>query len=278
MGYKNDSYYLINGTPAAMDAVVYPYRDYYVRNVKDISDVDIATISLGTSLKEAIKEVNPNIELTGKNYIVKYPYAKGIKVFKPIEVFKETPTTIKLTDSFMTIAEQRNYNYYHGIGLDEVNIDRILNLVYGILNEMSNRQKIEVFSRDSSLGKKIKDYYYSNKYKFEQQIVNYTQARQLLIDYLHFVAGKRMPNLQELYNVSYNQSNINGLMQEDPTSLTNTLKEYRDKLLKAKNEEEQARLQYELESRLDIPYQMELSDYFPDIPRVDNVINKKTRK
>jgi hypothetical protein len=87
-----------------------------------------------------------------------------------------------------------------------------------------------------------------------------------------------MPVKQDLYSVSDNMKYIDGLTKEDPIVITTALKEYKAKLLQIQNEKEIIKAKKELEEGLDIPYQMELSDYFPDIPRVDNVIDKKTRK
>ena len=277
MGKINDNYYLINGTLSNMKAIVYPYRKLYYKNVRDISDIDIATIDLGTELPDVLADLNPNIQLTNKNYIVKFPYAKGIKVFKPIEQFVLTSKSIKLVDSFRDIAEERNYKYYHDKPLSDENNAKVINLVEDILNELTIRQKREVFSERSSLGKKAKEHYYGNKYKFEQQISNYTQLRQLLIDYLYFIADKGMPTLYELYSIADSKEYISGLTQEDPKVITDAINKYKEGLLKAQSEEEANKLVSDLDKTFEEPYQMQLCDYFPDIPNVDNPGKKRLR-
>lgn len=277
MGKINDNYYLINGTLSNMKALVYPYHKLYYKNVRDISDIDIATIDLGTELPDVLADLNPNIQLTSKNYIVKFPYAKGIKVFKPIEQFVLTSKSIKLVDSFRDIAEERNYKYYHDKPLSDENNAKILNLVEDILNELTIRQKREVFSEKSSLGKKVKEHYYGNKYKFEQQISNYTQLRQLLIDYLYFIADKGMPTLYELYSVANSKEYISGLTQEDSQVITDAINKYKEGLLQVQSEEEANKLVSDLDKTFEEPYQMQLCDYFPDIPNVDNPGKKRLR-
>ena len=277
MGKINDNYYLINGTLSNMKALVYPYGKLYYKNVRDISDIDIATIDLGTELPDVLAETNPNIQLTSKNYIVKFPYAKGIKVFKPIEQFVLTSKSIKLVDSFRDIAEERNHKYYHDKPLSDENNPKVIHLVEDILNELTIRQKREVFSERSSLGKKAKEHYYGNKYKFEQQISNYTQLRQLLIDYLYFIADKGMPTLYELYSIADSKEYISGLTQEDPKVITDAINRYKEGLLRVQSEEEANKLVSDLDKTFEEPYQMQLCDYFPDIPNVDNPGKRRIR-
>ena len=108
MANKNDNYYFIHGNEVRSQAIYVPYNASYVKNVRDISDFDIATIEMGDKINEKLQEINPGVLLTHSNYIGKFPYANGIKIFKPIEVLRVPQKAIKIVNGFRDFSEERN--------------------------------------------------------------------------------------------------------------------------------------------------------------------------
>jgi hypothetical protein len=263
MANKNDNYYLLNGDEVESTAIYLPYKGKYIKNSKDISDIDLASIELGTSFRESLQEANPKLKLGNQYYLGKYPYSKGIKIFKPVEVFEESDKTQRLVDSFREISEERNYNYYKGNSLESGNKDKILRLVYSILENLSNLQKMKMFNSSSILGKDTKSNYYNNKHLFEEQISNYTQLRNMLINYLYIKANKSLPYTKKLVMVSESLDSIQGLYPEEPDTITKALKEYKEALIKAKDEEDKKQAFEEYTQMTRNPYiQMTLFDVF----------------
>ena len=175
MANKNDNYYLINGDEIESRTIYVPYKGGYHKNVSDISDMDIATIELGTSFKDELKDANPIVKLGNQFYIGKYPYVKGIKIFKPVEIIKTSDDTNKIITTFREFAEERNFYYYHDKSLDIPNKEKVLELAYTILKSLTPAQKKILLSKESILGKDTKHNFINNKHLFEEQISNYTQ-------------------------------------------------------------------------------------------------------
>ena len=264
MGKKNDNYYLLTGNDIESKTIYIPYKDSYYKNVKDISDMDIATINLGTKFREILAETNPNTELARKFYIAKFPYAQGVKIFKPVEVTSDNFKTQNIIDDFRDIAEERNYNYHNDLKLDNVNGTRLINFAYDLLNDLNYSQKREIMGRSSIMGKKIKENYGNNQYLFEEQIANYTQLRNLLINYLDIKSGKVIPSSGELARMADSLEYIDGLYPEESENIKRALEEYKAALLKAKDEEEKRKAEEELKKQTEAQFsQMNLYDMFP---------------
>ena len=247
MANKNDNYYFINGNEFESTCLYVPYNGTYVKNVKDISDMDIATIELGTGIREALIECNPLVQLNNTNYIGKYPYAKGIKIFKPILISKETEESKRIVDRFRDLAEERNYDYYHGNKLI-LNEDKAKAMIESIMSKLTSSQKSTIFSKESIIGKNIKSFRYDNKYRFEEQLSNYTQLRNLLINYLAVKSGIQIPTNQRLANMANSIDNIKELYPEDPKVIKEALELYKIEIQKAKEEEERKKAEQEYNS------------------------------
>ena len=266
MANKNDNYYLINGDQTDSRTIYIPYKGTYYKNVKDISDMDLATIELGTNLRPALEDANRIQKLDSLLYVGKYPYAKGIKIFKPVEIFKENPSISNIVGNFRDLAEERNYNYHNGNSVELTSKDKIARIASAILVNLTDTQRRIMFEKNSILGKEVKSNYFHNKYLFDTQIANYTQLRNLLINYLYIKAGKSTPTNYDLKNMSEFMNNINGLSQENPDDIKRALIEYKEALIKAKDEEE-LRLAEEAYIRKthESFTQMTLFDAFPEL-------------
>ena len=266
MANKNDNYYFIHGNEVGSQAIYVPYKASYVKNVRDISDFDIATIEMGEQLHERLQEANPGVVLTHTNYIGKFPYAKGIKIFKPIELLRVPKKAIKIVNGFRDFSEERNAYYYAGKKLDLQDTAAIARLVDEILSDLSIDDKRSIFGSKSFLGKDIKDFYYENGYNFHRTISNYTQLRNLLIAYLNIKQGKDVPTYFKIDGMAQSLDAIKGLYPEDASMIKKALLEYKEAILIAKNEAERAKAEIELKKKTIEPEytQLTLFDLFPE--------------
>jgi len=260
MANKNDNYYLINGDPVEAKAIYIPYKGTYYKNVKDISDMDLATIELGESFRSSLIEANPKDKLGYSYYIGKYPYSKGIKIFKPVEILQSNFKSDKIVNGFRELAEERNYNYYHDKSLEPDDKSKSLKLAYEIIETFTPEQKRTLLSSNSILGKEVKQNFYNNKHLFEEQISGYTQLRNLLINYFYIKTNHNIPTNFKLKNMQEALDNIKGLYTEDPEKIKKALLEYKEALLKAKTEEEKTQAKEKLVQSTSNNVQLNLYD------------------
>lgn len=267
MANKNDNYYFIHGNEVGSKTIYVPYKTSVVKNVKDISDFDIATIEMGDQIQEKLKECNPGVKFEHSNYIGKFPYTRGIKIFKTIEVLKVPQKAIKIVNGFRDFAEERNSYYYAGKKLGLQDTGAVVKLVEDILSDLSINNKREIFGKQSFLGNDIKNYYYDNKYNFDRTISNYTQLRNLLIAYLNIKSGKNVPKYYKMDAMSKSLDSIDGLYQEDPAVIKQALIDYKEELIKAKNEEQRRIAEEELKRKTSGSQynQMTLFDIYPEL-------------
>lgn len=266
MANKNDNYYMINGDQIESYAIHFPYKGTYYKNVRDISDMDLATLEQRENLRDVLQEINPTIELGNQLYIGKYPYSKGIKIFKPIEIFKSSDRIDNIVDKFIYIAEHRNYLYHSNKKLEfsDKEKEKLVELAYAMIDDMTFKQKDSVFSASSIVGYKVKHGRLNNKHEFERQLGNYTQLRNLLINYLTIKANRSLPTNFQLNMISTHLENIKALYKEKPEEIEKALKEYKEAILKIKDEQELKRAAEKLTQDPNKQYeQMTLFDLFP---------------
>ena len=265
MAKKVENHYLINGDQYESHALFVPYKDTYYKNVEDISDMDKATIALGTNYRKAIQECNPHIKLGTNSYVAKTKGDKVSKIYKPIEVFESNEKVQKILDSFMEYVDERNYSYYHNLGLDIANKDKVVSLVHNIVN--STRKHYagkDILSYHSIIGDTIIDSFLHNAYMFKQMI-NYTQLRNFIINYLHIVANKDLPTTYQLAQMNEFSNYINGLYILEPREIKEALEEYKKLLLNAKDEEDKKKALEEFnQMTLERNKQLSLFDLFPN--------------
>ena len=265
MANKNDNYYFINGNNIESSAIYVPYNGTYVKNVRDISDFDEATIELGTNLRDALEDCNPLTKFNVHNYIGKYPYAKGIKIFKPIEIYKETPDINEVVDLFRELVDERQFNYYHDKSLDDNDKQRIERFINLVLKKLNTNQRNIVFSKDSIIGKNIKSNRSDNLHIFMEQLSNYTQLRNLLINYISIKSGRYIPTTYKLKSMANSLENIERLYPESPENIAKALQEYKESILNIKNEEEKKKIEETFIANTQEEYkQITLFDVFHD--------------
>ena len=265
MANKNDNYFFISGDEIESQAIIFPYKGAYYKNVRDISDMDLATIDLGTNLKDELKDCNPNVNFDGHLYVGKYPYAHGIKMFKPIEITKSTNRINTIVDRFRDIAYHRNFLYYSNRKLDFDDKSKLVQLAYEMIQDMTQREKDIVFSSKSIVGYNIKHGRLHDKHQFETQIANYTQLRNLLINYLRVKGDKKYASNYLLREMAKHIDNIRSLHTENSETVTEAVKLYREALLRAKDEEEMKKAAERLTTDTTIEYkQMNIFDYVDD--------------
>ena len=265
MANKNDNYYFINGNNIESHCIYVPYKGSYIKNSKDISDFDMATIELGTDLKDALADCNPLLKLNTYNYIGKYPYSKGIKIFKPIEMFKEDKDIKHAVDCFTQFVEERQFLYYHEKPLDLTDQDLIEQFIDLILSSLTPREKEIVFSKKSIINKNIKVYRTENAHRFIEQLSNYTQLRNLLINYINVKSGRFIPTNYKLKQMANSLENIENLYPEDPEKIKQALEEYKAEILQIKSDEERKQVQEKLKKNTQEEYkQLTLYDIFGD--------------
>ena len=267
MANVNDNYYMLNGTEYGSETIYVPFKDGFVKNTSDISDLDLATIDLGTSLRDALVEANPTIKLREQYFIGKFPYERGIKIFKPIEMFKETERTVHVINGFRELAEERNYKYYKGSSLELDSKIKALELVYYMLKSLNDSDYRDMFSYESILGRKIKEDYKHNKFMFEREIVNYTQLRNMVLYYLAYKADRRVVTRDQIKLMEESLKRIKGLYPEDPDKIKSALEDYKKLLLQVKNEEERRQAEEELKRKTVVPQytQLTFEDVYPEL-------------
>ena len=235
MAKKVENHYLINGDQYESHALFIPYKDTYYKNVEDISDMDKATIALGTNYRKAIQECNPHIKLGTNSYVAKTKGDKVSKIYKPIEVFESNEKVQKILDSFMEYVDERNYSYYHSLGLDIANKDKVVSLVHNVVNSVKKHyNRSDIIAYNSIIAENIINSYLHNAYMF-RTMINYTQLRNFIINYLHIVANKDVPTSYQLTQMNQFSNYINGLYQLESEDIKEALEEYKKLVLNAKD-------------------------------------------
>ncbi len=238
MAYLKDNYYLLNGDHFESSTIYVPYKGTYYKNVKDISDMDKATIDLDTDYREALQDCNPELKLGNQFYVAKYPYSQGVKIYKPIEIFTRDDKIDKVLNKFMEYVELRNFNYHKGNNLEISDKDKLVSFVYSIINSLSvDDKKNKMLGNTSIVGKDIKSNFQHNTYLFRRQI-DYTQLRNIVITYLYIKAGKSIPTNRQIGNMIDFSNNIRNLYPLEPKEVAEALKEYKEKIISIKDEEE----------------------------------------
>jgi hypothetical protein len=234
---------------------------------------------MGTRMVELLQDANPTKKLREQYFITKYPYAKGVKVFKPIQIFAENSKTIKVVNGFREIAEERRYNYYKDHKLVTGNPTRDLELVHYMLSTLSDVDRANMFNWRSILGKEIKDNYYHNMYKFEQQIVNYTQLRDMVLYYLAFKSGRRVVQQDQIMRMVDSLPIINGLYPEDSDKIREALEEYRRVLREVQDAKARLEAEEQLKWKTEVPEnaQLTIGDIYPELAGDIEPVQRKGR-
>ena len=227
MANRLDNYYLINGDSYESSTLYVPYQGTYVKNVKDISDMDLATIELGTDYVEAIQDANPTYKLGNRFYIAKD--VDSFRIFKPIEVFTRSDRIDKTLDTFREFSEERNYNFKKGLNLELDKKDKLVSFVYSLYNSLNDQEK-ELFMNSHLIGTQIKNNFKHNAYMFKRQI-DYTQLRNMIITYLYIKAGQSTPTSYQIADMIRFSNNIQGMYPKDPEVIKQALEEYKAAIL-----------------------------------------------
>ena len=199
------NYYLLNGKNGEGNTLNLLVDGNLQRNFIDISTLDLQTMDIVEErAKEILKEYNPKLDLTGMFYNASYPHSKTeTKTYATI--FNQEDDRVKYyMDQLRYFAEQRNYKKEHHekVKLDENRVldEYIRTIIYNVLN--GPQSKLTAY--ESMMSAKLKDilkerYTYTNGthnyinskiYMLRNLLSNYTELRNLTLEYMLYLQGK----------------------------------------------------------------------------------------
>ena len=248
-------YFLMNGKNGNSRALKLLTKEGLKRDFVDISSLDLVTMDIDDKNKiEVLEEYNKGIDLCGTFYDASYPHSDNkTKTYLPIFDMTNDKTRFYM-DKLRYFAEQRNYKKEHGlkIGLDQnTELDTFIRKM---MCSLLNGYKPSFVSYDSLLAAKLKDilkdgYLYKKDkmsyingkiYVLRNLFGNYTQLRNITIEYMHYLNGKSLkmrnilgrlqnnenqdmePILKET-NVTYTQMTLDDFMDMGSMSLKKIL-------------------------------------------------------
>ena len=260
-------YYLMNGKNGKGNALNLLADGELRRNFIDISSVDLITSTiLGSNASEILKEYNNKSDLSGFFYNASYPHSKtNTKAYAAIFNFENDIVDYYL-DKLRYFAEEREYNKLHKNKLklqQNKNFEEyIRKLLYNILNE--NNSKLTDYESliSAKMKELIKDKYYnysdmginnyinSRIYLFKNILSNYTELRNITLEYMLYIQGFNTNIRSKINRCKYWDND--GMEQMEPIKYVKG----QDIILPSSYR------------------QMELADYIEGIPRVKK-LNKK---
>ena len=229
------NYYLLNGKNGEGNALNLLVDGKLQRNFIDISSLDIQTLNLPqTKAKEILQEYNPKLDLTGMFYNASYPHLKTkTKTYATI-FYDENKNAKYYIDQLKYFAEQRNYKKEHHekIKLDENRVldEYIRKILCNILNTSQNNLTNYESLMSAKLKEVLKERYttYYNKetnnyinskiYILRSLLSNYTELRNLTIEYLLYIEGQNT-NIRTKIKSKEKWNNIN-LIPKEPIKYT----------------------------------------------------------
>ncbi|MBR3161194.1 MAG: hypothetical protein IKF19_00485 [Bacilli bacterium] len=200
------SYYLLNGKKGNGKALYLLKNGELIKNFKDISALDLQTMDIsGNNAKELLSEYNPDIDLSGMFYDASYPHSKT-KTKTYVTIFNfENKDVDYYFHQLRHFAEQRNYKKEHRNKLklehDRIFDDYMRRLLYNVMKIRSDKLisydslisfKIKELIRDkkynySDMG--INNYINSKIYLFRDILSNYTELRNITLEYMLYLQG-----------------------------------------------------------------------------------------
>ena len=261
------NYYLINGRNGQGNALNILKDGKLKRDFIDISSLDLQTLDIPiTKAKEILQEYNPKIDLSGMFYNASYPHCKTqTKTYATIFNYEDERVKYYF-DKLKYFAEQRNYKKEHKqkIKLDENRIleDYIREILYKVINAKTNK----LVGYESLMSAKIKDlikekyrsypnmginnYLNSKIYIFRNILSNYTELRNITLEYILYLQGLNTEIRSQINNYKFWENN--GMEVLDPVKY----------------------IKDQTQAVLPVYNQMELADYIEDFPKVKK-LNKK---
>ncbi len=213
-------YYLLCGKNGEGNALDLEVDGKKKRDFDDIATLDLKTIDIPfKSASEVLKELNPEIDLSGTFYDAQYPYRKiETKTFAPVFKIEGKGTNYYL-DHLKYFAEQRDRKIQKGekVALDKNTIleEYINTLLYNILKYNKRR----VIRQDSFVPVDIKEdlekAFNQMGFKSPESFINsrdcrkiklildhYTSIRNLTLEYLETISDIKLPSRREINNFS----------------------------------------------------------------------------
>lgn len=213
-------YYLLCGKFGEGNALDLEVDGKKKRDFDDISTLDLKTIDIPfKSAPEILKELNPDIDLSGTFYDAQYPYRKvETKTFAPVFMVEGKETRYYL-DHLKYFAEQRDRKVQRG---EKVSLDKnsILELyINTLLYNILKYNKRSIIRQDSFVPVDIKEDlekgFKQMSFKSPESFINgrdarrlkmildhYTSIRNLTLEYLATISDIKLPSRREINNFS----------------------------------------------------------------------------
>lgn len=199
------NYFLMNGKNGNARALKLLTKDGLKRSFIDISALDLVTMDISDKDKvNILEENNKGIDLSGTFYDASYPHKdKKTKTYIPLFDMTNVKTKYYM-DKLRYFAEQRNYKKEHGMPIALDQNYELESYIRKMMSAILSGYKPSFVSYDSLLAAKLKDilkegYVYKNDsmrfingkiYILRNLFGNYTQLRNITIEYMHYLNGK----------------------------------------------------------------------------------------
>lgn len=199
-------YYLMNGVNGIGDTVNLCVDGKIQKEFDDISMIDLQTMDIiKKDAKNILREYNHVNNLPGMFYIIGYPFNAKPRSFAPIFNYNKTILN-KYYDALRKFAIERANNIKNGNNLKlEMNSyleNYIYEILYSILNNhiksmsyyesiisLKLKEIIKAKFNDCNYGKSVGSYLDENSIVIENILSNYTEVRNLTIEYILYLAG-----------------------------------------------------------------------------------------
>lgn len=255
------NYYLLNGKNGTGNSLYLLKNGKLLKNFVDISTLDILTLDISREkANDILKEYNPNTDLSGVFYNASFPHSKT-KIKTYATIFGDDNDKSKyFFDKLKYFAEQRNFKKEHKekLKLDENRVfdDYIRKILFNILS----KQNSILVNYESLMSAKIKEmireryltghnmstdnYINSKIYLFRNILSNYTELRNITLEYILYIEGLNTNIRSKVKNKAL-WDNL-GMYPEEPIDY----------------------IDGKIINRSPIYTQMELSDYIAGFPKV----------
>lgn len=226
-------YYLVCNDKLEGEALKILYNDQMMRDFKDISTLDLATLGLQGNKKQILGEYNPDSDLYGNLIVVSSPHSDGQKQACPALFDFEDEKSKYYIDNLRYFAEQRHEKVKNGdlLGLDRDS--RLEQYTFDLMDDILRSNDKRLLSEQSLISKPIKELirdksinqgtesFINSHSRIRNIFANYTQLRLMTYSYLLSIMGYN-PEIRSQFEKLYPKSNIKNLepLDPEPTQMT----------------------------------------------------------
>lgn len=214
------NYYLMNGKNGIGKALNVPVDGELHRDFIDISSLDLVTMDIKKEeARDFLQEYNPRVKLDGSFYDASFPHKKAeTRTYSPIfDMCSEN--TQKYLNSLREFAERRDYQIRHG-KQKKLEVDRKLDK---FIKELSmiilKNYNGKLLGYESLIASNLKDIY-RERFTFDKNkgteqymlsklqllrsyLSNYTQLRNLVIEYISLVEENKIVQRTDINRYSH---------------------------------------------------------------------------